>query len=342
MQLDVGGHPLHTRSLSVTLVARDDGRLDVHGVIVDLRKRGFVPVGGDLQPSGIVHLMRLDAAVDPATARLDAITAAQPSVAFEPSAVTAGESCRDPVGRVTGLAGATLDASWPGRLSTEIGGPRGCSHLLTLAQLLGSTVAGAIAEDRARFGDRPARRPGERIFRRDVVVDGHERTPYTIALALQLTDLHYAPTPSMAPSMDRFAAEHEVRGIVEVDLRRFALQSATLGERRRDRETLATAPWLDRTDVAAGVAGLSLARGVSAALLERLGSQEADRPILDGLLMLAPALIQCVAALSDAWPAMAAQGKWIVGMGGRPDSCYMWRADGPLQRARRDNDPPTA
>jgi hypothetical protein len=77
-------------------------------------------------------------------------------------------------------------------------------------------------------------------------------------------------------------------------------------------------------------------------LLARSAEAPEDRPIFDGLLMLAPALIQCVAALSDAWPAMAAEGGWIIGMGGRPDSCYMWRAGGPLQRARGEGEPPTA
>ena len=108
MHLDVGGHPLHTRALSVTLSARDDGRVDVHGVILDLRKRGFVPVGGELQPSGIVHHMLLNAVVDPATGHVDTIAGAQPNVAFEPTVLTEGESCRDPVGRVAGLSGAVM------------------------------------------------------------------------------------------------------------------------------------------------------------------------------------------------------------------------------------------
>jgi len=340
MHLDIGGHPLHTRALGVTLAARVDGRVDVHGTILDLRKRGFVPVGGDLQPSGIVHHMTIEAIVDPATARLDAITAAQPNVAFEASAVSQGESCRDPIGNLQRLAGARLDADWARRLAVEIGGPRGCSHVLTLAQLMGATVAWALERDQDSNGAAGARRPGERIFRRDVVVDGHERNAGALALALQLTDLHYAPAPALAPSMARFASELEVRGLAQVDLTSFALGALQLGERRRDRATLESAPWHDRADVAGGLVGLSLARGVSQALLARLGDAPGDRPILDGLLMLAPALIQCVAALSDAWPALAASGGWIVGMGGRPDSCYMWRAGGALDRARGDREPP--
>jgi hypothetical protein len=338
MLLDVRGHPLHSRALGVTLSARADGRIDLAAVVLDLRKRGFVPVGGDLQPSGIVHEMRLDGVVDPATLRLHALEAAQPHVAFEASAVSRGESCRDPIGRIASLVGARLDDDWPRRLSTEIGGPRGCSHILTLALLAGSTVAWALARDRERFGAAPARRPGERIWRRDVVVDGHERSPTAMQLALQSTDLHLAPTPALAPSMDRFAGAHEVRGLADVDLAGFALERVALGERRRTPETLDRAPWRERADVAAGLAGLSLARGVSAALLERVGDAD-DRPLLDALLMLAPALIQCFAAMSESWAGMAAQNGWLVGMGGRPDSCYMWRKDGALDRARQASEP---
>ena len=65
MELCVRGHPLHSRLLSVTLAQRADGRLDVFGEILDLRKRGFVPVAGDLQASGIVHQMQLRGVVEP-------------------------------------------------------------------------------------------------------------------------------------------------------------------------------------------------------------------------------------------------------------------------------------
>src|SRR5262245_51940015 len=124
MHLDHRGHPLHSRALSVTLSQRADGRLDARAALLDLRKRGFVPVGGELQSSGIIHHMLLDAIVDPATARLEKISAAQPSVAFEPSPASKGESCRDLAWRVEALAGATLDDGFAKRAGIEIGGPR--------------------------------------------------------------------------------------------------------------------------------------------------------------------------------------------------------------------------
>jgi Protein of unknown function (DUF2889) len=338
MHLDLRGHPLHTRSLSITLTQRADGRLDVHGELVDLRKRGFVPVGGDLQPSGVVHHMLLDGLVDPASLVLDELVARQPAVAFEPSAVTRGESCRDPVDRVRALAGARLDDRFARRLGDEIGGPRGCSHVLTLAHLLGGTVTWAMRHERERSG--AAHRPGERVFRRDVIVDGVEPPDGGVELGLQLTDLHLAPAAPVAPAMDRFGAGCEVRAIARVDLGSYSLGPVRVAERRRDASTL-DAPWRDRADLAAGLTGLSLARGVSAALLERYAGRPDDQPLLDGLLMLAPALIQVFAALSDAWPVVAQGERWLLGMGGRPDSCWMWRRGGALEAARTPEDPPT-
>jgi hypothetical protein len=338
MHLDAHGHPLHSRALSITLSQRDAGRLDVAGSLLDLRKRGFVPVGGELQPSGIVHHMLLDGIVDPTGPTLATLAARQPAVAFESSALTKGESCRDLAGRVGGLAGTRLDDRFARRLSEEIGGPRGCSHVLTLAQLLGTTVAWALDRDRALVGDRPVRPAGQRIFRRDIVVDGIEALDGTLLLALQLTDVHHAPTPEPCRPMDRFAGCLEVRALATVDMGNFALDGIRIGERRRWGQDL-DAAWREREDVATAVAALPLGRGVSATLLSLLGGSRDDQPVLDALLQLAPTLIQVFAALSDQWPALARSSGWTVGMGGRADSCWMWRRGGALEAAKTPEDP---
>jgi len=333
MHLDVRGHPLHTRALSITLVQRADGRLDVQGTLLDLRKRGFVPVGGDLQPSGIVHHMLLDAVVDPAAAVLDTIRAAQPTVAFEATATTGGESCRDPIAAVEALAGVPLESGFAGRVSAALGGARGCNHILTLAHLLGSTALRALERERALPGP-PRRPPGQRVFRRDLVVDGHEAPEAALVLGLQLTDLHLAPAPAVARPMDRFAGQHEVRALVTVDLPSFAIIGARGAERSRDLATLAEAPWRARDAALAPLVGERLGAGVTGTLLARFADKAADRPLLDGLLMLAPTMVQCMAALSEAWPLGAAHHPTLIGMGGLPDSCYMWRRDGVLTRTR--------
>ena len=138
--------------------------------------------------------------------------------------------------------------------------------------------------------------------------------------------------------MERFGREHEVRALAGIDLSRYALGAVTVAERRRDAATL-DAPWTDRHDAGEAAAGLSLARGVSTGLRERLGGRSDDAPVLDALLMLAPALIQVFAAMSDAWPAQAQHDRWLLGMGGRPDSCWMWRRGGALEQARTPEDP---
>jgi hypothetical protein len=333
MHLKVEGHPLHSRALAVTLLQRADGKLDVQAYLLDLRKRGFVPVAGDLQASGIIHHMKLNGVIDPARAVLERISAEQPAVAFEASALSGGESCRDPIDRIAALAGTPLDSGYARRLVAEIGGPRGCSHILTLAQLLGST-ASWVLEGQAAFESGAGRfRPGERVFRRDVIIDGHEPEPGRVTMAVQLTDLHLASAPPVARPMDRFAGQLEVRLLATADTAKLALVGAVAAERRRGPEDLATAPWRDRTSAVSGLAGLKLFSGVSGELVRHFDDRAEDRPLLDALLMVAPAFLQCAGALSEDWPIEAQRGASIMGTGGYPDSCYIWRREGTLGRA---------
>src|SRR5256712_7042352 len=130
MRLEARGHPLHTRALSVVLAARAHGKLDAHGAVLDLRQPGFGPVAGDLQGAGVIHDMRLAGTIDPASATLETLAAEQRSVAFEPSAVTAGESCRDPIDRIAALAGTRLGDGWGPRRAPADCGPPGWSHPL--------------------------------------------------------------------------------------------------------------------------------------------------------------------------------------------------------------------
>jgi len=342
MRLEARGHPLHTRALSVVLAARADGRLDVHGAVLDLRKRGFVPVAGDLQGAGVIHDMRLAGTIDPASARLETLAAEQRSVAFEPSAVTGGESCRDPIDRIAALAGTRLDDGWARRLGDAIGGPRGCSHLLTLGHLLGSSAAWALARERALHGAAPARPAGQRVFRRDVVIDGHESAAAEMQLTAQTTDLHFAPAGAVVRPMERFAEQLEVRLVVEVEFPALTIGRLEAAERRRGAADLEDAAWRARGEAVAWLVGRRLGGGITAELLARLGGAPDDRPLLDTLLMLAPALVQCAAAMSEAWPRAFRTDPSVVAMGGLPDSCYMWRRDGALDRARaaEGNRPP--
>jgi hypothetical protein len=333
MQLEARGLPIHTRTLSVTLLAGSAGEVAVAAYVLDLRKRGVVPVAGDLQGTGIIHHMQIDGTIDPATRTLTQVTARMPTVAFEASVASAGESCRDLVGRVDQLGGTPLEDGYARRLGTEIGGPRGCSHVLTLAQLIGPTAAWALDEDQRLHATTPARRAGERIFRRDVSVDGYEADG-ALYLTLQMNDLHFSPIADGAAASDRFAGQLEVRVAARLTMPEMTLVEIAIGERRRTAKALESARWRARDDRAAPLVGASLRSGISSALIRQFKDPGDDRPLLDALLMLAPATIQCMASFIDTWtqvPWMSAAGSET---GGYPDSCYMWRRDGALGRKR--------
>lgn len=337
MDLDPKGHPLHARALGVTLRRREDGDTAVEGWLLDLRKRGFVPVAGDLQGPGPIHDMRVAAVVDPEHLELRRIDVAQPSVAFEPSAATRGESCRDPAPRVQALVGERLDAGFASRLSAEIGGPRGCTHVLTLLRLLGAALAWARECEQAVFGGPPPRAPGERIFRRDVVFDGSldaGESGRRIVLAAQLCDLHFRPAPALATPLERMAGQLELRLLAEVDATGLTLSALRAAERRRSLEELERAPWRSLASRVEGLAGLSLGPGVSGELLRRFAGLPDERPLLALLLDLTPALYQCLACTDESWPVQALRRPTLLGMGGLPDSCYMWRRGGALDGLR--------
>ncbi|MBX3026605.1 DUF2889 domain-containing protein [bacterium] len=328
--------PLHTRALAVEAAAGAGG-IAVRASLLDMRKSGVVPVGGDLGAPGIVHHMWVDALVDPEGPRLTALQAHQPRVAFEPSALTGGESCRDPVARLGELRGAALDDAFARRLSAVQGGARGCSHILTISQVLVAAVSWAFRPGGAH-AVAAGHRPGERMFRRDIVVDGSRRADGDLELVAQLTDLAFAPAPPIARPMQRFASLHEVRVVAPIEVATMRFGAVTAGERRRGPDSLDAAAWLDRTPRVAGLRGVTVFRGVSAALMEQLGAV-ADRPLLDAALMLAPTFIQVCGAMSESWLARAAAADSVLGMGGLPDSCYMWRRGGALDRLRSPEDP---
>ena len=325
--------PIHTRSLSVTLTHGTAERVDFAAYIIDLRKVGFAPVGGDLQGPGIIHHMRLDGSVDRAARRIESIAAQMPTVAFEAVPATGGDSCRDLIGRVDHLAGLPLDGGAARTVGAEIGGPRGCSHILTLAHLLVPTLAWGLAEDDRLQGAAAVRRPGERLFRRDVTIDGSELAPGELELTAQLNDLHFAPAAALAVPFDRFAAQREIAITGRVAMYDLLLRDLAARERVRSAAELRSAEWQDRHASVAAFDGRSLRAGISAAVLEQFADPGDFAPLRDALLMLAPALIQCFAAL-DLWAMMSPDSASAAETGGLPDSCYMWRRGGPLTARR--------
>jgi len=330
-----GGLPLHTRTLVVDAFRAEDGRVRLEGVILDLRKVGFVPTGGELQSAGFIHHMKLALELEPASLRIERVETAQPTVAFEPSAASGGDCCRDPAPRLQALVGEAAGAGFARRLADVFGGALGCSHLLTLAQLVGSSVPRLLAG--AELG---ARAPGERIARRALFLDGFEPADGALEIAIQLSEFRLRPAAEVAFPLDRLARQHEVRVLARLDRALTTLVALDAAERERGVETLDAAPWRSRRESVAALEGGPALRGLAARVRTALGDAPAEAPLRDALLNLAPGVIQCLAAFSHRLVARLAGASAPatlpreLSVGGYPDSCYMWRSDGPLARAR--------
>jgi len=328
------GLPLHTRSLGVEAFAEPPGRVRFAGAIVDQRKVGFVPTGGDLQTAGTIHHMQLELELDLATREILRLDASQPTVAYEPSPATRGESCRDPVPRLQALVGQPIDRAFPKRLATVFGGPLGCSHLLTLAQLMGASAHRVLTDDPLRDRAR-----GERIAKRALFLDGFERAEGALDVVIQLSEFRLCPDVRAESPLDRLASQHEVQVFATLEPSLSALARLDARERERSPDAL-DADWIPRSAEVAPLEGAPALGGLAPRVLRLFGERDEDAPLRDALLNLAPGIIQCLAAFSQRLLTAFRRDRnprpipRELSVGGFPDSCYVWRAGGPMTLAR--------
>jgi len=199
---------------------------------------------------------------------------------------------------------------------------------------MASAVPYALDLDAAQPEAARIRRPQEPVFHRAIEIDGYELDAERVQVVVQLTDLHFAAAPEIAEPMRHFGAQIEVRISATVDLSRdMALGSLSGSERRRDFEGLEQAAFVDRTADLRFLDGQGVMTGVSKRVLAAFGDDSRDIAMRDALLMLAPGFLQCLASLSERWPAKAKADAGLLGVTGQADSCYMWRSDGPLMKA---------
>ena len=329
MRLELDGEPIHTRAQSVRVALRPDGLLDAQGSLLDLRTRGFLPVGGSMQGMGIIHHMELGWLVDPAAGVVRRWTPAQPTVAFEATPESGGECCRDPIDRLASATDLPLGTTLPGALRDRIGGALGCSHLLTLGLFMDAAVRAGLARQAP-----PLVGPPRPLFRRDLVCDAHERAPGGLVAGVRQHDLDWNERDAQALAPERFALHHELVARADVDLWSGTLVAITGAERCRTADAFATATWNTREGLLAPLAGTPLARGAAGEIMRRLGDGPDAVPWRDALVMLPPALVQCRAAHPDAWHEKVRATPRHPGLTALPDSCYMWRRGGALERIR--------
>jgi hypothetical protein len=172
------------------------------------------------------------------------------------------------------------------------------------------------------------------LFRRDLVVDAHERAEGELTVGLRQSDLdwHAAAPDALAP--ERFARHHELVARIDVSLWPGTLRTVRAAERIRTTSRFAGVEWIDRTAPLGTLAGVGLARGATAEMAKRLGDAPDMAPWRQALAMLAPALVQCRAAHPDAWHEKVRAKPRHPGLTALPDSCWMWRRGGGLERLR--------
>jgi hypothetical protein len=334
VQLPVHGHPVHTRSLTAVLRQRGAGRVWVRGDVIDLRKTGFNGLLGDLQTPGIIHHMQIRAEVDAGRRVLEHLETAQPVVAVEPGERTGGVSCRDSAPRLQALVGERFDSDFLSRLGEVYGGPRGCTHLLTLFHLIASTLPRALDLEQARAREQAARADGEPIYRCSALIDGF-RTDGGMQLAVQLYDVLQTPLAALGSSGGGFLHYHEVRVLGALELRSLALRELRAWQRERGAAVPGEgAQWRERSAELAPLLGEPIMPGLGAKALRALGTgPDRDRLAL-AVLQLTPAFVQSAAALVDSDAAARGGQRDLMQRGGGIDSCYVWRADSPLIHIR--------
>ena len=283
--------PVHTRHVIIESAAGAGAGRRIRGRLVDLRHRGTTWVGELATRPGLVHDMSAEIAVDD-LGRITHAAGAMQRPAFEADASTSFESCRDMLGNVGGLAGSVVGEDIQQTIAATIGGARGCYHLTTLVRAM------APVATRPHVRERRVRIEGWRHGTHDLVVDA------------RLDDLG-SSDDALAHSRLRFAI-----GVDDPrphDLQVEHRYADADGQERSCSRSAATSEMLSRVPLLPGFA-------------RSLGEQAAAGGGCGSLVELAFA-ISAVASqilLHLAWPAVA-------GTGGRAaNTCWMWRAGGPL------------
>ncbi|MEZ4291321.1 MAG: hypothetical protein R3E53_12610 [Myxococcota bacterium] len=285
--------------------------------------------------------MSIELDLEPDTSRIADLRIDQPFVAVEPSPATEGECCRDPAPRLLETRGDRLDEGFTKRLGLVFGGALGCSHLLTLYQLMASTVPRAMALETERVvRESTAQRPGARFFRRSLFVDGFERDADTNDVVVQLADTHTRPIAEGSPVVTRLVSSHELKLRASIERKRFRIASLEARERHRTPDALAGIPWQDHDALVAELVDRPIIPGLAGRIFGLL-REAPDRALLrDALLQLAPGYIQITAAQMDEYYERRARAESrdgieapaVSSLGGNTNSCWMWREGSPVAR----------
>jgi len=124
--------PVHTRAITCSSFARDDGLWDIEGHLTDVKAYPFKnDFRGEIKPGEPIHDMWLRLTVDSnfVIQGVEAVTDSGP-YAVCPSIAPA----------FAALKGLKIEAGWNRKVRERVGGVRGCTHLVDLIRPM-ATVA---------------------------------------------------------------------------------------------------------------------------------------------------------------------------------------------------------
>jgi hypothetical protein len=319
--------PLHTRMISLRLTWGGAERVVADGRILDLRKRGIVPLGGRLRGPGIVHDMTVQLQLDYPSLRIRSIQPVMAAFPFAPGPGTRGEGCADRLPDVQRLVGASLREAYGERLMENVGGPRGCFHVFTLLRLLGPTIEAAVERERARrAGSELTPAAGNPVFARSVIIDGMKGEGLALVLRGMLFDLHYPPGADALPLAEELDESFEATADIEVGLPAMEITASAGRVRHSGPGIEATGSWEPMPTVGE-LTGRTIQKGYTAQVQQLFAGRDDLEPLQHLLFMLAPALMQCFPSLIEE---LEVRPRRADAPHAAIDSCHMWRAGGPF------------
>ena len=135
---DCARQPSHTRSITITAYARDDGLWDIEGHLTDAWTQPVPRAGGLLPPGEPMHSMRLRLTVD----RTATVVAAQAVTEAGPYDTACGTIAPD----YSKLVGVQVARGWRDAIRRLFGRTAGCTHMNELAGVMGSATLQAMWE----------------------------------------------------------------------------------------------------------------------------------------------------------------------------------------------------
>jgi hypothetical protein len=321
--------PLHTRSISLRLRWAGDDRVLVEGRLLDLRKRAVVPLGAVLREPGVVHDMAVRLWVDIRALTIVRIEPTMTTFPYAPSPETGGETCPGRVDDVQKLVGVHLARDYGEVLNDLIGGPRGCFHIYTLLRLLGPTIVRALEGNHiANLVRAPGGLvAGERLLSASFVIDGLLAGEAELKLVGTLV---YVNQRGGSGAFEREVLQDglEARIHLSTGLPAMRVEQAAGCHRRLGPGVWDSGDWVDEPRLGL-LAGVPVRKGFSARVGEILADASGTAAVTQLVFMAAPVVMQCMPSLLADLRVPPQPGQ---GTGTAPNSCHIWRAEGPLHR----------